>query len=83
MICQKQCGTRKERIKKGTLFRHQDTNRKDQRIHKDETNEHTPPVKYEKIQEGDRKCDIEVPPKESFIYYVLQMHGLSPENPLY
>ena len=72
-----------EHVEIRTLFRHQDTDCKDQRIHEDKASKQTKTVKYEKIQEGDRKRDIEVPPKESFIYCVLQVHGLSPENPFY
>ena len=80
-ICQDQSGKRKERVEKGTFLRHKNADREEQGIDKDKTGEQTIPVKHKHQQADNRQRDIEVPPKESFIYCVLQMHGLSPEKP--
>jgi len=41
------------------------------------------PVKDEKIQEGDRQCDIEMPSENIVIYCSLQVHERASGNPFY
>ncbi|MBO7089577.1 MAG: hypothetical protein J6W70_06705 [Lentisphaeria bacterium] len=81
--CQEQSGKRKERVEKGSFLRHKNAGREEQGIDKDKTGEQAIPVKHKHQQADNRQRDIKVPPKESFIDCVLQMHGLSPENPFY